>query len=89
MQDPPLYVAAPLQYIPVDIFRASFKFFMGGKLREKMEGGKRDETFFSALFCANTFTNCILKQFENCRTPFKMKPCTRRGPKTGKNTKEL
>jgi hypothetical protein len=38
-----------LQYIPGDIFRASFKFFMGDKLMEKMEGGKRDETFFSAL----------------------------------------
>jgi hypothetical protein len=54
-----------LQYIPVDIFRASFKFFMGDKLRKKMEGGKRDETFFSALYCANTFPNCILKKFEN------------------------
>jgi hypothetical protein len=38
-----------LQYIPGDIFRASFKFFMGDKLREKMQGGKRDEMFFSAL----------------------------------------
>jgi hypothetical protein len=38
-----------LQYIPAEIFRASFKFSMGDKLREKMEGGKRDETFFSAL----------------------------------------
>jgi hypothetical protein len=38
-----------LLYIPGDIFRVSFKFFMGDKLREKMEGGKRDETFFSAL----------------------------------------
>jgi hypothetical protein len=36
-----------LQYIPEDIFRASFEFFMGDKLWEKMEGGKRDETFFS------------------------------------------
>ncbi len=54
-----------LQYIPVDIFKASFKFFMGDKLRKKMEGGKRNETFFSALYCANTFINCILKQFEN------------------------
>jgi hypothetical protein len=52
-----------LQYIPVDIFRASFKFFMGDKLRKKMKGGKRDGTFFSVLYCANTFTNCILKQF--------------------------
>jgi hypothetical protein len=49
-----------LQYIPADILRASCKFFMGGKLREKVEGGKRDETFFSALSCVNTFTNCIL-----------------------------
>ncbi len=38
-----------LPYIPGDIFRAFFKFFMGDKLRENMEGGKRDETFFSAL----------------------------------------
>ncbi len=52
-----------LQYIPVAIFRASFKFFMGDKLRKKKEGDKRDETFFSALYCANTFTNCILKLF--------------------------
>jgi hypothetical protein len=41
---------------------------MGDKLREKMEGDKRDEPFLSALFCENTFTNCILKQFENCRS---------------------
>jgi hypothetical protein len=38
-----------VQYIPGGIFRASFKFCMGDILREKMEGGKRDETFFSAL----------------------------------------
>jgi hypothetical protein len=59
-----------LQYIPVDIFRASFKLFMGDKLSEKMKGDKRVETFFSALYCANTFTNCILKKFKNCRSPF-------------------
>ncbi len=59
-----------LQYIPVDIFRTSFKFFMGDKLREKMEGGKRDETFLGAFYCANTCTNCIPKQIENCRSPF-------------------
>jgi hypothetical protein len=38
-----------IQYIPGGIFRASFKFCMGDKLWEKMEGDKRDETFFSAL----------------------------------------
>jgi hypothetical protein len=52
-----------LQYIPVDIFRASFKFFMGDTLRKEKEGGKRDTTFFSTLYCANTFTNCIVKLF--------------------------
>jgi hypothetical protein len=38
-----------VQYIPGGIFRASFKFCMGDKLREKIGRGKRDETFFSAL----------------------------------------
>jgi hypothetical protein len=38
-----------VEYIPGGIFRASLKFCMGDKLKEKMEGGKRDETFFSAL----------------------------------------
>jgi hypothetical protein len=38
-----------VEYIPGGIFRrASFKFCIGDKLREKMEGGKRDKTFFSA-----------------------------------------
>jgi hypothetical protein len=36
------------EYITGGIFRASFKFCMGDKLRGKMEGGK-DETFFSSL----------------------------------------
>jgi hypothetical protein len=38
-----------VEYIPLVIFRFSFKFCMGNKLREKMEERKRDETFFSAL----------------------------------------
>jgi hypothetical protein len=38
-----------VQYIPEGISRASFIFCMGDKLREKMEGGKRNVTFFSAL----------------------------------------
>ncbi len=37
-----------VEYITGGIFRSAFKFCMGDKLREKMEGGKRDETF-SAL----------------------------------------
>jgi hypothetical protein len=38
-----------VEYIPGGIFRVSFKFGMGDKLTEKMEGVKRDETFFRAL----------------------------------------
>ncbi len=38
-----------VEYNPGGIFRSSFKFCIGDKLREKMEGGKRDETFFSAF----------------------------------------
>ncbi len=30
-----------LQYIPVETFRASLKFFMGDTLRKKKEGGKK------------------------------------------------
>jgi hypothetical protein len=30
-----------IPYIPRGIFRAYFKFCLGDKLREKMEGGKR------------------------------------------------
>ncbi len=50
-----------VEYIPDVIFRSSFKFCMGDKLREKMEGGKRDETL-QIVF---------LKKFENCRSTFK------------------
>jgi hypothetical protein len=38
-----------VEYIPLGIFRSSFKFCMGDTLRKKKEGGKRDETFFRAL----------------------------------------
>jgi hypothetical protein len=38
-----------IEYILGGIFRSSFKFCMGDKIREKMEGGNRDETLFSAL----------------------------------------
>ncbi len=51
-----------VEYIPIGIFRASFKFCMGDKLREKMEGGKRDETF-SVHFNVHTYISCVLKQF--------------------------
>jgi hypothetical protein len=31
----------------------------------------------------------FFENFENCRSPFKMKPCTRRVPKIGKKTLEI
>jgi hypothetical protein len=34
-----------LEYIPLGIFRSSFKFCMGDKLREKMEGEKGRKRF--------------------------------------------
>ncbi len=59
-----------VEYIPGGIFRSSFKFCMGDKLREKIEGGKRDETFFSALEFSQTYTNCVLKKFRKLKVPF-------------------
>ncbi len=38
-----------IEYIRRGICRASFKFCMGEILREEMDGGDRDKTFFSAL----------------------------------------
>jgi hypothetical protein len=71
-----------LQYIQVEIFRASFKFIMGDTLRKKKEGGwvkgiKR------LLYCANTY-KLYSYSFENCRCPSKMKPCTMTGPEISK-----
>jgi hypothetical protein len=60
-----------VEYIPLGIFRSSFKFCMGDKLREKMEGGERDETFFSAFYWHKPIQIVFFKNFENCRSPFK------------------
>jgi hypothetical protein len=77
-----------LQYIPVDIFRASFKFFMGDKLREKMKGGKRVERF-SVHFTVQTPLQIVFLNNLKIVGPLsKIKPCTRRGPKIGKKTLE-
>jgi hypothetical protein len=73
-----------LQYIPVDIFRASFKFFMGDKLREKMEGGKGMRRF-SVHFTVKTPLQIVFLNNLKIVGPLsKMKPCTRRGPKISK-----
>ena len=60
-----------VEYIPLGIFRSSFKFCMGDKLREKMEGGKGMKRF-SVLFNLNKPIQIVFfKNFENCRSPFK------------------
>jgi hypothetical protein len=73
-----------VEYIPLGYFRSSFKFCMGDKLREKMEAGKRDETFFSAPLFAQTYTKWSLKILQIVGPLSKMKPCTRRVPKISK-----
>ncbi len=54
-----------VEYIPSGIFRSSYKFCMGDKIREKIEGGKRDETFFSSLKFAQPIQIVFLKNLEN------------------------
>jgi hypothetical protein len=73
-----------LQYIPVDIFRASFKFFMGDKLRNKMEG-VNGMKHFSVHFTVQTPLHIVfLNNLKIVGSLSKMKPWTRRGPKIGK-----
>jgi hypothetical protein len=57
---------------------------MGDKLRKKMEGGKRNETFFSALHCQTPLEIEFSNNLKIVGPLSKMKPCTRRGPKIGK-----
>ncbi len=72
-----------LQDIPVDIFRVFFKFFMGDKIRKKMEGGKRDETFLVHFTVQTPLQIVFLNNLKIVGPLSKMKPCTRRGPKIG------
>jgi hypothetical protein len=75
-----------IEYIPGDIFRASFKkeFCMGDKLREKMEGGKRIK-LFSVHFNVHTPIQIVFLNNLKIVGPLsKMKPCTRRDPKISK-----
>jgi hypothetical protein len=76
-----------LQYIPLD--RVSFKFSMGDILREKMEGVNGMKRF-SVHFNVQTPLQIVFSNNLKTVGPLsKMKPCTRRGPKIGKNTREL
>ncbi len=63
---------------------------MGDKLRDKMEGGVKGMKFFLVHF--NLHKPIQIVFFKNLKIvgPLsKMKPCTRRVPKIGKNTREL
>jgi hypothetical protein len=74
-----------MEYIPGDIFRAPFKFCMGDKLRENMEGVKQIK-LFSVHFNVQTSIQIVFLNNLKIVGPLsKMKPCTRRDPKIGKN----
>jgi hypothetical protein len=74
-----------IQYIPGDIFRASFKFCM----RDKLRGVKGMKRFSVHLNVHTPIQIVFLNNFENVGPLSKMKPCTRRGPTIGKNIREL
>jgi hypothetical protein len=60
-----------VEYIPLGIFRSSFKFCMGDKLREKMEGVKGMKSFLVHFNLHKPVQIEFFKNFENCRSPFK------------------
>jgi hypothetical protein len=60
-----------VQYIARSIFRASFKFSMGGKLREKIDGVKGVNRFSVHFYVHTPLQIVYLNNFENCRSPFK------------------
>jgi hypothetical protein len=60
-----------VKYIPLGIFRSSFKFCMGDKLREKIEGKKGMKRFSVHFNLHKPIQIVFLKNFENCRSPFK------------------
>jgi hypothetical protein len=77
-----------VEYIPLGIFRSSFKFCMGDKLREKMEGGKGMKRFSVHFYLDKPIQIVFLKTLKIVGPLSKMKPCTRRVPKIGKKTLE-
>jgi hypothetical protein len=60
-----------VQYILGSIFRASFKFCMGDKLREKMEWGKGMKRFSVHFNVHTPIQTVFLNNFEKCKSPFK------------------
>jgi hypothetical protein len=66
------------------IGRASFKFCMGDKFMEQMEGGKKDDMFSVHCNVHIPIQIVILNNFENCRPPSKMNPAPMRCPEKGK-----
>jgi hypothetical protein len=59
-----------VEYIPLGIFRSSFKFCMGDKLREKMEGVKGMKRFSVQFNLHKPIQIVFIKNFENSRSPF-------------------
>ncbi len=73
-----------IRYIPGDIFSASFKFFMGDKLREKMERVKGMKRFLVHFNEHTPIQIVFLNNLKIVGPLSKMKPCTRRVSKMGK-----
>jgi hypothetical protein len=73
-----------VEYIQLGIFRSSFKFCMGDKLREKMEGEKGMKRFSVHFNLHKPIKLCSLKTLKIVGPLSKMKPCTRKVPKIGK-----
>ncbi len=61
---------------------------MGDKLREKIEGGKTDESFSVHFNVQTPLQIVFLNNLKIVGPLSKMKTCTRRGPKIGKKTLE-
>jgi hypothetical protein len=70
-----------VEYIPFGLFRSSFKFCMGDKLREKMEGEKGMKRFSVNFNLHKPIQIVFFKNFENCRSPFKNETLHQEGSK--------
>ncbi len=57
---------------------------MGDKLGKEMEVSNRGQTFLVHFNVQTPLQIIFLNNFENCRSPSQMKPCTMRGPEMGK-----
>ncbi len=61
------------------------KILYGGHIKEEKGGGVKGIKLFSVHFTVQTPLQIVfLNNFEDCRSPSKMKPCTMTGPEISK-----